>query len=38
MRFMEDEFNRLDINHDGELDVKELGASLYHIQSGARGR
>ena len=38
MRFMEAEFNRLDINHDGELDVKELGASRYHIQGGARGR
>lgn len=24
MRFMEDEFTRLDVNHDGELDVGEL--------------
>lgn len=24
MRFMEEEFNRLDVNKDGELDVKEL--------------
>jgi hypothetical protein len=24
MSFMESEFNRLDINHDGELDVHEL--------------
>jgi hypothetical protein len=38
MRFMEAEFSRLDTNHDGELDVKELGASRYHIQGGARGR
>jgi len=38
MKFMEAEFNRLDINRDGELDLKELGASRYHIQGGARGR
>ena len=38
MRFMEAEFNRLDINHDGELDLRELGAGRYHIQGGARGR
>jgi Ca2+-binding EF-hand superfamily protein len=38
MRFMEDEFSRLDINHDGELDLKELGASRYRIQGGTRGR
>jgi hypothetical protein len=26
MTFMSAEFNRLDVNHDGELDVKELAA------------
>ena len=24
MKFMEEEFDRLDVNHNGELDVKEL--------------
>jgi Ca2+-binding EF-hand superfamily protein len=38
MKFMEAEFNRLDINRDGQLDLKELGASRYHIQGGTRGR
>jgi Ca2+-binding EF-hand superfamily protein len=27
MRFMEAEFDRLDVNHDGQLDVKELTQS-----------
>ena len=38
MSFMEAEFNRLDVNHDGELDVKELSQTPYHIHGGARGR
>lgn len=36
MNFMEEEFERLDINHDGELDVKELTDS--HVQIRTRGR
>lgn len=31
MRFMEAEFDRLDVNKDGELDVKELTRSRVHI-------
>jgi Ca2+-binding EF-hand superfamily protein len=36
MDFMEAEFERLDINHDGELDVKELTESRVQIRT--RGR
>jgi Ca2+-binding EF-hand superfamily protein len=36
MSFMEAEFERLDINHDGELDVKELTDS--HVQIRTRER
>ena len=36
MSFMEAEFERLDINHDGELDVKELTESRVQIRT--RGR
>lgn len=36
MAFMEAEFERLDINHDGELDVKELTNSQVQIRT--RGR
>ncbi|MGA3092652.1 MAG: EF-hand domain-containing protein [Terriglobales bacterium] len=27
MKFMEEEFDRMDVNHDGQLDVKELTQS-----------
>jgi Ca2+-binding EF-hand superfamily protein len=36
MNFMEAEFQRLDINHDGELDVQELTDS--HVRVRTRGR
>ena len=32
MSFMEAEFNRLDVNKDGELDVKEL--TEFHVHGG----
>lgn len=38
MNFMEQEFNRLDVNHDGELDLNELAKTPYHIHGGSRGR
>lgn len=31
MNFMEEEFERLDINHDGELDVRELTQTRLRI-------
>ena len=31
MAFMEAEFQRLDINHDGELDLKELEKSQLAV-------
>ncbi len=31
MKFMEDEFDRLDTNHNGELDVKELTQSRMRV-------
>jgi hypothetical protein len=31
MKFMEVEFDRLDVNHDGELDVKELTQSRMRV-------
>lgn len=31
MNFMEAEFNRLDLNHDGELDVREL--QQFHVRT-----
>ena len=31
MAFMEAEFQRLDLNHDGELDVKELEKSQFAV-------
>ena len=36
MAFMEAEFERLDVNHDGQLDVKELTESRVQIRT--RGR
>jgi Ca2+-binding EF-hand superfamily protein len=36
MKFMEEEFERLDINKDGELDVKELTQSHVIVRSRAR--
>lgn len=36
MGFMEAEFTRLDVNHDGELDVKELTQSRMQVRT--RGR
>jgi len=36
MSFMEAEFERLDINKDGELDVKELSDSRVQVRT--RGR
>lgn len=36
MSFMEAEFERLDVNHDGELDVQELTGSRIQIRT--RGR
>ncbi|HYA18819.1 MAG TPA: EF-hand domain-containing protein [Bryobacteraceae bacterium] len=33
MSFMEAEFARLDVNKDGELDVKELTQSQVHIHT-----
>lgn len=32
MAFMEAEFNRMDVNKDGELDVKEL--TQFHVHGG----
>jgi len=34
MAYMEAEFNRLDINHDGQLDVKELTAPKMRSVAG----
>jgi hypothetical protein len=34
MSFMEAEFERLDVNKDGELDVKELTQSQVHVVRG----
>lgn len=34
MRFMEAEFDRLDVNHDGELTVEELSRFPYSGHSG----
>ena len=36
MKFMEAEFERLDVNKDGELDVKELTQSQVVIRGRAR--
>jgi len=36
MAFMEAEFNRLDVNRDGELDVKELTQSKVHVHTASR--
>jgi Ca2+-binding EF-hand superfamily protein len=33
MKFVEEEFNRLDVNHDGELDVKELTQSRMRVHA-----
>ncbi|MGD0212675.1 MAG: hypothetical protein ABSB87_05520 [Terriglobales bacterium] len=33
MRFMEAEFDRLDTNHDGQLDVKELTQSQMRVHA-----
>ncbi len=32
MKFMEQEFDRLDTNHNGELDVKELTQSRMRVR------
>jgi Ca2+-binding EF-hand superfamily protein len=34
MKYMEAEFDRLDKNKDGELDVKELTQSQYSVHVG----
>jgi hypothetical protein len=34
MRFMETEFDKLDKNKDGELDVRELAAPQYYVHGG----
>jgi Ca2+-binding EF-hand superfamily protein len=31
MKFMEEEFDRLDVNHDGQLDVQELTKSRMRV-------
>jgi Ca2+-binding EF-hand superfamily protein len=36
MGFMEAEFARLDVNHDGELDVKELTQSRMQVRTHGR--
>ena len=36
MDFMEAEFNRLDVNKDGELDVKELTHSRVQVRTHGR--
>ncbi len=36
MHFMEQEFDRLDVNKDGELDVKELTQSYVRIRGRSR--
>ena len=38
MKFMEAEFNRLDTNHDGELDVKELTQSQMRVHRAYVGK
>jgi hypothetical protein len=38
MKFMEAEFERLDTNHDGELDVKELTQSRMRMHPSAVGK
>jgi Ca2+-binding EF-hand superfamily protein len=38
MAFMTSEFDRLDINHDGELDVKELEQSQLAVHRGGSHR
>lgn len=34
MKFMESEFDKLDKNKDGELDVRELTQSQYYVHGG----
>ena len=34
MSFMEAEFNKLDTNHDGALDLKEFGELHYYVHAG----
>jgi hypothetical protein len=36
MRFMEAEFDKLDKNKDGELDVKEFSQAHYYVHGGVR--
>ena len=38
MSFMNAEFDQLDVNHDGELDVNELTALHFGVGHGAGGR
>jgi Ca2+-binding EF-hand superfamily protein len=35
MSFMESEFNKLDTNKDGALDLKEFGQARYYVHAGA---
>lgn len=36
MKFMEAQFDRLDKNKDGELDVKEFTQTPYYVHTGTR--
>ena len=36
MKFMEEEFDRLDVNKDGELDVRELTQSQLQVHAHSR--
>ncbi len=36
MKFMEAQFDKLDKNRDGELDVKEFTQTPYYVYTGSR--